>query len=96
MLDAWHSMLEASKSYDRLTIGLTNMCYKWAIKLFRKYKKSMMKEMYIECVISLMRSYDKVFDSLFKDKITELCLSSLLCPFISLWKENEVFSSKNS
>ena len=23
-----------------------------------------------------MRSYDKVFDSLFKDKITELCLNS--------------------
>ena len=41
-----------------------------------------------------MRSYDKVFDSLFKDKITELCLNSLLCHFI--WKENEIFSSKSS
>ena len=39
--------------------------------------------MYIECVISLMRSYDKVFDSLFKDKITELYL---LCPFIYYMK----------
>ena len=28
--------------YDRLTIGLTNMYYKWAIKLFGNYKKSMM------------------------------------------------------
>ena len=52
--------------------------------------------MYIECVISLMRSYDKVFYSLFKVKITELCLSTLLCPFIIIWKENEVFSSKSS
>ena len=37
-----------------------------------------------------MRSYDKVFYSLFKDKIIELCLSSLL------WKENEVFISESS
>ena len=28
--------------YDRLTIGLTNMYYKWTIKLFENYKKSMM------------------------------------------------------
>ena len=42
MLDAWHSVLEASQSYDRLTIGLTNMYYKWAIKLVGNYKKSMM------------------------------------------------------
>ena len=33
-----------------------------------------------------MRSYDKVFDSLFKDKITELYLSFLLCPFIYYMK----------
>ena len=37
-----------------------------------------------------MRSYDKVFYSLFKDKIIELYLSSLL------WKENEVFISESS
>ena len=42
MLDAWHSVLEASQSCDRFTIGLTNICYKWAIKLFGNYKKSMM------------------------------------------------------
>ena len=42
--------------------------------------------MYIEYVISLMRNYDKVFDSLFKDKITELYLSSLLCYFIYYMK----------
>ena len=41
MLDAWHSVLEASQSCDRLTIGLINMYYKWAIKLFENYKKSM-------------------------------------------------------
>ena len=33
-----------------------------------------------------MRSYDKVLDSLFKDKITELYLSFLLCPFIYYMK----------
>ena len=33
---------ETSQSCDRLTIGLTNMYYKWAIKLFGNYKKSMM------------------------------------------------------
>ena len=43
-----------------------------------------------------MSSYDKVFYSLFKDKITELCLSSLLYPFIIIWKENEVFLSESS
>ena len=43
-----------------------------------------------------MRSYDKVFYSLFKDKITELCLSSLICPFIIIWKENEVSISESS
>ena len=43
MLDAWHSVLEASQSCDRLTIGLTNMYHKWAIELlFENYKKSMM------------------------------------------------------
>ena len=42
MLDAWYSVLEASQSCDRLIIGLTNMYYKWAIKLFRNYKKNMM------------------------------------------------------
>ena len=42
MLDAWHSILEASQSCDRFTIGLTNMYYKWAIKLFGNYKKSKM------------------------------------------------------
>ena len=52
--------------------------------------------MYIECVISLMRSYDKVFYSLFKVKITKLCLSSLLCPFIIIGKENEVFLYESS
>ena len=50
--------------------------------------------MYIECVISLMRSYDKVFDSLFKDKITELCLNSLLCHFIIIRKVNKYFHLK--
>ena len=42
MLDAWHSVLEASQSSDRLTIGLTNMYYKWAIKQFENYKKNML------------------------------------------------------
>ena len=42
MLDAWHYVLEASQSCDRLTIGLTNMYYEWAIKLLGIYKKSMM------------------------------------------------------
>ena len=42
MLDAYHSVLEASQSCDRLIIGLTNMYYEWAIKLFGNYKKSMM------------------------------------------------------
>ena len=37
-----HSVLEASQSCDRLTIGLTNLYYKWTIKLFGNYKKSMM------------------------------------------------------
>ena len=77
MLDAWHSVLEASQSCDILTIGLTNKYYKWAIKLFGNYKKSMMiRKVYWMCYKS-DESYDKVFDSLFKDKITELCLSSL-------------------
>ena len=50
MLDAWHSMLEASQSGDRLTIGLTNMYYKWAIKLFGNYKESMMiRKVYWMC-----------------------------------------------
>ena len=40
--------------------------------------------------------YDKIFYSLFKDKVTELCLSSLLCPFIIIWKENDVFSFESS
>ena len=40
--------------------------------------------------------YDKIFYSLFKDKVTKLCLSSLLCPFIIIWKENDVFSSESS
>ena len=30
------------QSCDRLTIELTNMYYKWAIKLFGNYKKSVM------------------------------------------------------
>ena len=42
MLNAWHYVLEASQNCDRLTIGLTNMYYKWAIKLFGNYKKSVM------------------------------------------------------
>ena len=42
MLDAWHYVLEASQSCDRLTIGLTNMYHEWAIKLFGIYKKIMM------------------------------------------------------
>ena len=41
MLDAWHFVLEVSQSCDKLTIGLTNMYYKWAIKQFGSYKKSM-------------------------------------------------------
>ena len=86
MLNARHSVLEASQSCDRLTIGLTNMYYKWAIKLFGNYKESMMIRRYIECVISLLRSYDKVFYSLFKVKIIELYLSFLLCPFIYYMK----------
>ena len=28
--------------------------------------------------------------------VTKLCLSSLLCPFIIIWKENDVFSSESS
>ena len=32
----------SSQSCNRLTIGLTNMYHKWAIKLFGNYKKSMM------------------------------------------------------
>ena len=28
MLGAWHNVLEACQSYERLTIGLTNMYYK--------------------------------------------------------------------
>ena len=35
-------MLEASQSCDRLSIGLTNMYYEWAIKQLGIYKKSMM------------------------------------------------------
>ena len=42
MLDAWHNVLEASQSCDKLTIGLTNIYHEWASKLFRIYKKSMM------------------------------------------------------
>ena len=42
MLDAWYYVLEAFQSCDRLTIGLTNMYYKWAIKLFGNYKKNIM------------------------------------------------------
>ena len=50
MLDAWHSVLEASQSCDRLIIGLTNMYYKWAIKLFGIYKKSMIiRKVYWMC-----------------------------------------------
>ena len=50
ILDAWHSVLEASQICDRLTIGLTNMYYKWAIKLFRNYKQSMMiRKVYWMC-----------------------------------------------
>ena len=50
MLDAWHSVLEASQSCDILTIGLTNKYYKWAIKLFGNYKKSMMiRKVYWMC-----------------------------------------------
>ena len=40
----------------------------------------------MECVINLMRSYDKVFDNLFKDKIMNLYLSSLLRHFIYYMK----------
>ena len=40
MLSAWNFVLEAYQSCDRLTIGLTNMYHKWAIKLFENYKKS--------------------------------------------------------
>ena len=45
-----------------------------------------------------MRSYDKVFDSLFKDKITELIFKFLIMSFYLLYekKKNEVFSSKSS
>ena len=42
MLDAWHNVLKASQSCDRLIIGLTNMYYEWPIKLLGIYKKSMM------------------------------------------------------
>ena len=50
MLDAWHSVLEASQSCDRLTIGLTNMYYKWTIKLFGNCKKNMMiRKVYWRC-----------------------------------------------
>ena len=43
------------------------------------------------------KKYDEAFyNFFFKDKVTELCLCSLLCPFIIIWKENEVFSSKGS
>ena len=41
---------EASQSSDRFTIGLTNMYYKWGIKLFRNYKKSMIiRKIYWMC-----------------------------------------------
>ena len=42
MMDTWHFVLEASQSCDKITIGLTNMYHKWAIKLFENYKKGMM------------------------------------------------------
>ena len=43
-------------------------------------------ERYIECVINLMRSYDKVFDNLFKDKITELIFKFLIMSFYLLYE----------
>ena len=73
------------------------MYYEWTIKLFGIYKKCMMiKKRYVECVISRWKVYDKVFYSLFKDKVSELYLSSLLCHFIIIWMENNVFSSESS
>ena len=42
--------------------------------------------MYIECVINLMRSYDKVFDNLFKDKITEFIIKFLIMSFYLLYE----------
>ena len=33
--------VENLQSCDRLTIGLTNMYYKWAIKLFGNYKEKL-------------------------------------------------------
>ena len=77
MLDAWHSVLEASQSCDKLTFGLTNMYYKWAIKLFGNYKKSMLNVLEV-----WWKVYDRVIYSPFKDKVIDLCLCSLLCPFI--------------
>ena len=77
ILDAWHSVLEASQSCDKLTFGLTNMYYKWAIKLFGNYKKSMLNVLEV-----WWKVYDKVIYSPFKDKVIDLYLCSLLCPFI--------------
>ena len=45
----------------------------------------MIRKVYWRCY-KLMRSYDKECYSLFKVKITELYLSSLLCPFIYYMK----------
>ena len=63
------------------------------LEFIRKYNN---KKGMLNVLLVWWKVYDKIFYSLFKDKVTELCLSSLLCPFIIIWKENDVFSSESS
>ena len=74
------------------------MYYEWAIKLLGIYKKSMMiRKVCWMCYKSDGKFMIKYFKyKVTKYKVTKLCLSSLLCPFIIIWKENDVFSFESS